>query len=85
MPLVAKSDQSTGNSAFASYVLKSNDLTFVFTAPYSRKIQLTQSDLALPSYNHDKMYDFINAHGLAVRAVGESKCADATYSLVDLQ
>ena len=26
MQLVAKSDQSTGNTAFASYVLKSNDL-----------------------------------------------------------
>ena len=26
MQLVAKSDQSTGNSSFASYVLESNDL-----------------------------------------------------------
>jgi len=30
MPLVAKSDHSTGNSSFASYVLKSNELTFIF-------------------------------------------------------
>lgn len=30
MQLVAKSDQSTGNSAFASFVLKSNDLVRVF-------------------------------------------------------
>lgn len=70
MPLVAKSDQSTGNSAFASYVLKSNELTFIFTAPYSRKLTLTEGDLAVPSYNHDSIYHFINSHGLAVRAVG---------------
>lgn len=71
MPLVAKSDQSTGNSAFASYVLKSNELTFIFTAPYSRKIALTEGDLAVPSYKHDLIYNFVNSHGLAVRAVGE--------------
>lgn len=70
MPLVAKSDQSTGNGAFASYVLKSNNLTFIFTAPYSRKLTLTEDDLAVPSYNHDLMYNFVNSHGLAVRAVG---------------
>ena len=71
MPLVAKSDQSTGNSAFASYVLKSNELTFIFTAPYSRKITLTEGDLAVPSYKHDLIYNFVNSHGLAVRAVGK--------------
>lgn len=36
MTLVARSDQSTGNSAFASYVLRSNELVFTFTAPYSK-------------------------------------------------
>jgi 4-hydroxyphenylpyruvate dioxygenase len=36
MSLIAKSDQSTGNSTFASYVLQSNDLVFTFTAPYSK-------------------------------------------------
>lgn len=68
--MVAKSDHSTGNSSFASYVLNSNELTFIFTAPYSR--QAAPSDLApaVPSYNQDDIYTFVNKHGLAVRAVG---------------
>ncbi len=36
MTLVAKSDLSTSNTQFASYVLQSNDVVFAFTAPYSR-------------------------------------------------
>ncbi len=36
MTLVAKTDQSTGNSTFASYVLQSNELVFTFTAPYAK-------------------------------------------------
>lgn len=47
MTLVAKSDQSTGNEVFASYALKSGDLVFAFTAPYSRKV-MGLSPLAVP-------------------------------------
>ena len=36
MNQVAKSDQSTGNSAFASYAVQSGELVFAVTAPYSR-------------------------------------------------
>lgn len=32
---VAKSDHSTGNPLYASYVLQSQELVFVFTAPYA--------------------------------------------------
>ena len=70
MPTVAKSDQSTGNGIFASYVLKSNDLTFVLTAPYSRTVDKTNSRPALPWYKQDEAYAFLNKHGLAVRSVG---------------
>jgi len=68
---VAKSDHSTGNSSFASYVLKSNELTFIFTAPYSRQAAPADSAPAVPSYKQDDIYAFVNKHGLAVRAVGE--------------
>lgn len=34
MQLVGKSDLSTGNTTFASYVLKSNDLVRAATIPY---------------------------------------------------
>lgn len=70
MPLVAKSDHSTGNSSFASYVLKSNELTFIFTAPYSRQAAPADDAPAVPSYKQDDIYAFVNKHGLAVRAVG---------------
>lgn len=40
MALVAKSDQSTKNSTFASYVLQSGELVFTLTAPYSRCVRL---------------------------------------------
>eukprot|EP00891_Asterochloris_glomerata_P003896 jgi/Astpho2/3896/Aster-04404 len=70
MPTVAKSDQSTGNGIFASYVLKSNDLTFVLTAPYSRTVDKTNTRPALPWYKQDEAYAFLNKHGLAVRSVG---------------
>ena len=75
MPQVAKSDHSTGNSSFASYVLKSDQLTFIFTAPYSRVAAPADNAPAVPSYKMDAIYSFINKHGLGVRAVGESLTA----------
>jgi len=70
MQLVAKSDQSTGNSTFASYVLKSNDTMFSFTAPYSSKAEGSGKGAAFPWYEQDSARDFIAKHGLAVKAVG---------------
>lgn len=32
---VAKSDHSTGNHVYASYVMRSNDVVMAFTAPYA--------------------------------------------------
>lgn len=76
MTLVAKSDHSTGNSKYASYVLRSGDLTFAFTAPYSRKCAAeaassSSSAEPLPDYNQQQAMDFVCTHGMAVRAVGE--------------
>ena len=34
MKLVAKSDNTTGNHSYSSYVLQSGELTFAFSAPY---------------------------------------------------
>lgn len=70
MTLVAKSDLSTKNPFFASYVLQSNELVFAFTAPYSRTAPRNNSDVPLPHYDQQQAYDFISTHGLAVRAVG---------------
>jgi 4-hydroxyphenylpyruvate dioxygenase len=84
MTLVAKSDQSTGNPVFASYALQSGELVLAFTAPYSRRaVQLAAEASArtgcapsaaprvpLPHYDQAKAFEFVAAHGLAVRAVG---------------
>lgn len=52
MPLVAKSDLSTGNTLYASYAIKSNELTFVFTAPYNSSS--TNSDsIVVPNSSFD--------------------------------
>jgi hypothetical protein len=80
MTLVAKSDQSTGNPVYASYVLQSNDLTFTFTAPYSRKAAAqalssgNPTSVPLAHYSADQAFEFLAAHGLAVRAVGGCPC-----------
>jgi hypothetical protein len=76
MGLVAKSDQSTSNAVFASYVMQSHDLVFAVTAPYSRKAaqHAPQRSPAQPWFVQQQVYDFVNTHGLAVRAVGASAC-----------
>ncbi|RVW49900.1 4-hydroxyphenylpyruvate dioxygenase [Vitis vinifera] len=38
MPIVVKSNNSTGNVIYASYLIHSDDLNFLFTAPYSPSI-----------------------------------------------
>eukprot|EP00882_Tetradesmus_deserticola_P000513 GHRQ01000565.1.p1 GENE.GHRQ01000565.1~~GHRQ01000565.1.p1 ORF type:complete len:514 (+),score=218.98 GHRQ01000565.1:154-1542(+) len=72
MTLVAKSDLSTGNSKYCTYVLQSNDLVFAFTAPYSRKCCAAAPSTSepLPDYDQQQAFDFVCNHGLAVRAVG---------------
>ena len=74
MALVAKSDQSTGNSRYASYVLQSNELVFTFTAPYSRQMADPGASVPSPNYSQETAYSFLNTHGMAVRAVGKRGC-----------
>ncbi|CAM9519505.1 unnamed protein product [Ascophyllum nodosum] len=86
MSLVAKSDQSTGNTQHASYAVKSNDLCFLFTAPYSlatakhggsREIpsddvgsDSSTSSPPLPGFDPEAAHLFFQRHGMAGRAVG---------------
>lgn len=70
MQLIAKSDQSTGNHHFASYVLRSHDIVFAFTAPYSIKTDKTNSKPALPHFSVEGAHQFFATHGFAVKAVG---------------
>ncbi|XP_057769694.1 4-hydroxyphenylpyruvate dioxygenase-like [Salvia miltiorrhiza] len=68
MPLAAKSDLSTGNSAHASYLLRSGELSFLFTAPYSPSIA-DPSSASIPTFAPSAHLAFTSSHGLAVRAV----------------
>eukprot|EP00878_Enallax_costatus_P019018 GHUV01020050.1.p2 GENE.GHUV01020050.1~~GHUV01020050.1.p2 ORF type:complete len:120 (-),score=28.65 GHUV01020050.1:2127-2486(-) len=73
MTLVAKSDHSTGNSKYCSYVLQSNDLIFTFTAPYSRKcyVESESSVEPLPDFDQQQAFEFVCTHGFAARAIGK--------------
>jgi 4-hydroxyphenylpyruvate dioxygenase len=70
MTLIAKADLSTGNSCCSSYVLQSNDIKFVVTAPQSLANVQASAQAAIPGYDPTLAYAFVQKHGLAVRAVG---------------
>ena len=55
MDFVGKSDLSTGNQTYASYVLKSQELSFVFTSPYNNSgVSAETSDsVPHPGYKAD--------------------------------
>ena len=73
MEFIAKTDLSTGNNRYCSYVLRSGDLTFSFTSmygycPLSEEDQAKQAD----ETGVDKaiVSDFFAKHGLGVRCIG---------------
>lgn len=81
MPIIAKSDLSTGNSMHASYLLRSGDLNFLFTAPYSSTMSNPCSS-SIPSFSVSDHRSFTSSHGLAVRAIAiEVADANAAYSV----
>ncbi|KAF8043510.1 hypothetical protein BT93_A1739 [Corymbia citriodora subsp. variegata] len=87
MPVVAKSDLSTGNATHASYLCRSGDLCFLFTAPYSPSIAASDgpdpsSTASLPSFSYSACVAFAAKHGLAVRAIAiEVEDADAAFHI----
>ncbi|KAJ1417957.1 Vicinal oxygen chelate [Sesbania bispinosa] len=68
IPIVGKSDLSTGNLIHASYLLRSGDLSILFSSPYSRSIS-PSSTAAIPTFDASACFAFSAAHGLAVRAI----------------
>ncbi|CAM8887960.1 unnamed protein product [Rhodiola kirilowii] len=74
MPLIAKSDLSTGNLVHASYLLRSGELNFLFTAPYSPSIAAATAapnnfSASIPTFDYSACHAFSASHGLGVRAV----------------
>ncbi|KAI3523340.1 hypothetical protein L1887_01402 [Cichorium endivia] len=80
MPVVAKSDLSTGNTTHASYLLRSSQLLFLFTAPYSATISTNTA--SIPTFSHTACHAFTTSHGLAVRSIAiEVEDAELAYSV----
>lgn len=69
MKLVARSDQSTGNKLFASYVVQSHDLVFGFTSPQPQFLaeKHVGGDLG---FDEEACREFVAQQGLGVRALG---------------
>ncbi|GBG86679.1 hypothetical protein CBR_g41741 [Chara braunii] len=77
----AQSNLTTGNHLYSSRVLQSGDITFVFTAPYSKQLcakelsAVEQGQDSLPAvphphFNPENARSFFDKHGVAVAAVG---------------
>jgi len=70
----AKSDITTGNFTYTSHVIQSNDMVFVFTAPYFTEAPPPNKPmfnfLSFPDLNRQAVLDFVAQHGIAVRAIG---------------
>lgn len=82
MELVAKSDQSTGNTVHASYVLRSGQMQMIFTAPYSSSTGKTSSSadggvtaketckaVPFPNFHGESAFQFFCKHGLGIKAI----------------
>jgi len=84
MEMLAKSDQSTGNSAHCSYLLKSGDMQMLFTAAYPAVVNGTAaSGAALPGFCPESLQSFCIKHGLGVRAVAvEVEDVEASFRTV---
>ncbi|KAJ7965052.1 4-hydroxyphenylpyruvate dioxygenase [Quillaja saponaria] len=86
MHQVAKSDLSTGNLTHASYLLRSGELCFLFTAPYSPSIAAQENvgptaTASIPTFDHAACRAFSASHGLAVRSIAmEVEDAEIAFS-----
>ncbi|KAF5819764.1 putative 4-hydroxyphenylpyruvate dioxygenase [Helianthus annuus] len=82
MPIIAKSDLSTGNTTHASYLLSSGQLLFLFTAPYPAATSATATSASIPTFSHAACRAFTASHGLAVRSIAiEVEDAAFAYSI----
>lgn len=69
MPMIAKSDLSTGNTTHASYIIGSGELLFIFTAPYPATVTTTATSASIPTFSPTACRAFTASHGLAVRSI----------------
>jgi len=70
MELIGESKKETGNHAYCSYVLQSNNVKFVITAPYLTEYKHPNSKTPYPNFDANKANHFVSRHGNGVYAVG---------------
>lgn len=81
MNIIAKSDQSTGNTVHASYCLESHRMKMLFSAPYNN-LNATKDGIA-PGFHSDTATLFFQKHGLGVRAIAvEVEDVFASYNIM---
>lgn len=66
---VAKSDMSTNNHSYASYVYQSGETKFIFTAPYGTQVEKPEHSTPHPNFDAQEAHAFNAKHGLAARAI----------------
>ena len=70
LELVAKSEFSSGNNVFASYMLQSGNTRMLFTAPYGQENETEPCRTnSIPGFDPEIASRFFQTHGLGVRAV----------------
>jgi 4-hydroxyphenylpyruvate dioxygenase len=72
LQMMASSDINNGNHKYASYLMTSQNIRFVFTAPYWTEAPdpTVEHIETFPCYDREVAWDFIKKHGLAARAIG---------------
>ena len=74
MPIVATSNNSTGNFQYSSTIIRSHALCFVFTAPYgisfTKKMEEKNKSLPPhPGYEQEKAQSFISGENKAITSI----------------
>eukprot|EP01113_Clastostelium_recurvatum_P050360 TRINITY_DN950_c0_g1_i2.p2 TRINITY_DN950_c0_g1~~TRINITY_DN950_c0_g1_i2.p2 ORF type:complete len:445 (+),score=111.19 TRINITY_DN950_c0_g1_i2:76-1335(+) len=70
MAYIGESRHETGNHMYCSYVLRTNDIKYIFTAPYLTQMQTAETKTPYPKYDPERAKKFILRHGNGVSAVG---------------
>jgi len=70
MELIGESRKETGNHSYTSFVLKTNTVKFVFTAPYLAEFKHPDNKMPNPKYDEKKALSFFSRHGCGVSSIG---------------
>jgi len=70
MEVVAESKKESGNHSYVSYVLKTNNVKWIVTAPLLSDFPHPQNKMPNPKYDTKKAVHFFQRHGCGVSAIG---------------